>query len=167
MKDYVTIMIIVAQKCLKENEKKYLPGEKSSKAPFIAYVDLECILKKIQYCQNNPKNSYTERKAEHRPSRYPWSSICSFDNIKNKHYLYRGKDCIEKLCKDLKEFGTEIIYFKMKEMKALTDKEIRYYEKQKVCYICEIKFCDDKNKKSECNLYHRVRDHCQEINSCS
>ena len=31
----------------KENEKiKYLPGEKSLKAPFIAYVDLECILKK-------------------------------------------------------------------------------------------------------------------------
>ena len=31
----------------KENEKiKYLPGEKSLKAAFIAYVDLECILKK-------------------------------------------------------------------------------------------------------------------------
>ena len=31
----------------KENEKiKYLPGEKSLKAPFIADVDLECILKK-------------------------------------------------------------------------------------------------------------------------
>ena len=31
----------------KENEKiKYLPGEKSLKAPFIAYVDLECLLKK-------------------------------------------------------------------------------------------------------------------------
>ena len=31
----------------KENEKiKYLPGEKSLKALFIAYVDLECILKK-------------------------------------------------------------------------------------------------------------------------
>ena len=31
----------------KENEKiKYLPGEKSLKALFIAYVDLECMLKK-------------------------------------------------------------------------------------------------------------------------
>ena len=31
----------------KEHEKiKYLPGEKSLKAPFIAYVDLECLLKK-------------------------------------------------------------------------------------------------------------------------
>ena len=31
----------------KENEKiKYLPGEKSLKAPFIVYADLECLLKK-------------------------------------------------------------------------------------------------------------------------
>ena len=32
----------------KENEKilKYKPGEKSLKAPFIIYADLECILKK-------------------------------------------------------------------------------------------------------------------------
>ena len=38
-----------------EHEKKeYLPGKKSLKAPFIIYADLECILKKTQYCQNNP-----------------------------------------------------------------------------------------------------------------
>ena len=46
----------------------------------------------------------------------------------------------------------EIINFKKKEIKS--------YEKQKVCYICEKKFCDDKNKKSEYDLYHKVRDHC-------
>ena len=33
----------------KENEKiKYLPGEKSLKAPFIVYADLECLLEKVQ-----------------------------------------------------------------------------------------------------------------------
>ena len=45
-------------------------------------------------------------------------------------------------------------------MIPLTNKEIKFYEKQKVCYICEKKFCDDKNKKSEYKLYHKVRDHC-------
>ena len=45
-------------------------------------------------------------------------------------------------------------------MIPLTNKEIKSYEKQKVCYICEKKFCDDKNKKSEYDLYHKVRDHC-------
>ena len=116
--------------------------------------------KKTQYCQNNPKNSYTEKRAKHKPSGYAWCLICSFDDTKSKHYFYRLKDCIEKFCKDLKELGTEIINFEEKEMIPLTNKEIKSYEKQKVCYICEKKFCDDKNKKSEYDLYHKVRDHC-------
>ena len=46
----------------KEHEKiKYLPGEKSLKVLFIIYADLECLLKKVQSCQNNPENSYTEK----------------------------------------------------------------------------------------------------------
>ena len=57
----------------KENEKiKYLPGEKSLKAPFMVYADLECILEKIKYCQNNPKNSCTEKKTKHKPSGCAW-----------------------------------------------------------------------------------------------
>ena len=36
-------------------------------------------------------------------------SICSFDETKNKRCFYRGKDCIEKFCKDLNELGMEII----------------------------------------------------------
>ena len=116
--------------------------------------------KKTQYCQNNPENSYTEKKAKHKPSGYAWCPICSFDDTKTKRYFYRGKDCIEKFCKDLKELGTEIINFEKKEMIPLTNKEIKSYGKQKVCYICEKKFCDDKNKKSEYDLFHKVRDHC-------
>ena len=77
--------------------------------------------------------------------------ICSFDNTKN--YFHRRKDCIERFCKDLNELGMEIISFEEKEMIRLTNKEIKSYEKQKVCHICKEKFCNDKNKK-------KVRDHC-------
>ena len=45
-------------------------------------------------------------------------------------------------------------------MIPLTNKEITSYEKQKVCYIGEKNFCDDKNKKSKYDLYHKVRNHC-------
>ena len=128
-------------------KNKILTWRKSLKALFITIADLECLLKKTQYCQNNPKNSYTEKKGKHKPSGYAWCSICSFNDTKNKRYFYRGKDCIEKFCKDLKELGTEMINFKKKEMIPLTNKEIKSYEKQKVCYICEKKFFDDKNKK--------------------
>ena len=107
----------------------------------------------MQSFQNNPENSYTEKKVKHKPSGYTWCSICSFDDTKNKRYFYRGKDCIEKFCKDLKELGTEIINFEEKEMIPLTNKEIKSYEKQKVFHICKEKFCNNKNKK-------KVRNHC-------
>ena len=69
--------------------------------------------------------------------------------MKNMRYFYRGKDCIEKFCKDLKELGTEIINFEEKEMMQLTNKEIKSYEKQNVCHICKEKFCNERRKKSE------------------
>ena len=62
-------------------------------------------------------------------------------------YFYRGKDCIGKFRKDLKELRMEIINFEEKEMIPLTNKEIRSYQKQKVCHICKEEFYEDKNKK--------------------
>ena len=41
---------------------KYNPGEKSIKTLLTIYLDLECLLKKEQSCQNNPEKSYTEKK---------------------------------------------------------------------------------------------------------
>ena len=38
------------------------PGEKSLKAPFAIYLDLECLLKKEQYCQNNPEKHIQKKK---------------------------------------------------------------------------------------------------------
>ena len=48
---------------------KYNQGGKSLKLPFIIYADLECILKKIDTCQNNPDLSSTTKINQHIPSR--------------------------------------------------------------------------------------------------
>ena len=64
------------------NTLKYNHGEKSIKAPFTIYTDLECLLIKEQSCQNNPKESYTESKAKHEPSGYSLRLICSLTQMK-------------------------------------------------------------------------------------
>ena len=47
----------------KEHEKiKYLPGEKSLKAPFIVYADLECLLKKNHLVKIILKNVIQRKK---------------------------------------------------------------------------------------------------------
>ena len=58
---------------------KYNPGEKSLKAPFAIYLDLECLLEKEQTYENNPGKSYTEKKAKHEPSGWAIFTRCSFD----------------------------------------------------------------------------------------
>ena len=82
---------------------KYNPGGKSLKVPFIIYANLECLLEKINTCQNNNNKSYTEKKAKHEPSGYSLVTCSSFDKSKTKHKYYRGKDCMEKFCKDLRD----------------------------------------------------------------
>ena len=59
---------------------KYNPGEKSLKAPFAIYLDLECLLKKEQSPENNNNNnlekSYTEKKARHDSSCWVMFTKC-------------------------------------------------------------------------------------------
>ena len=88
---------------------------------------MECLLKKEQSRQNNPKNSYTQRNAKHKPSGYSLSLNCSFDETKNWRKFYRRKYCIKKFGNDLKELATEVINYKEKEMISLKDKEINLY----------------------------------------
>ena len=88
---------------------------------------------------------------------------CSFDEEENKLDCCRGKYCIDKLCKTLKERAMEIInYEKKKEMIQLTVEENISYDEQEVCHICEGKFCvneDDENYKNR----KKVKDHFQYI----
>ena len=87
---------------------KYNRGETSLKAPFTIYADLECLLIK--------------------DSGYSLSFISSFNSKENKNSVYRGRDCIEKFCKDLKGLATKIISYEEKDMIPLTDNENKFYE---------------------------------------
>ena len=56
---------------------------KTSKAPFAIYLDLECLLKKEQSCQNSPEKLYTEKKANHEPSGWAMFTKCLFDEAED------------------------------------------------------------------------------------
>ena len=139
---------------------KYVPGKKSIRVPFIIYADLECLLKKINTCQNNPEKSYTEKKAVHKPSGYSLLTCYSFDKSKNERKYYRGKDSMKIFSNDLKEQANKIINYEMKEMIPLTNEEEESYENQEICHICEKEFGIDKSNKKEFTLKQKVRDHC-------
>ena len=129
--------------------------QKSDKAPFFIYADIECIIEKIDGCKINHENSSTIRASKHIPSGFSVSTISSFRSIQNKHDINRGKDCMKKFCEYLRQHPMKIINFKKKKVKLLT-KEVSY-RNAKICCLCKEKFENNylKDKK-----YRKVRDHC-------
>ena len=90
-------------------------------------------LKKYTHVKIILENLTQKKKTKHTPSGYSLFTNCSFDPTKNKLDCYKGEDCMEMFCKDLREHATEIINYEKKEMIPLTDEENKSYEKQKVC----------------------------------
>ena len=122
-------------------------------APFIIYADLECKIKKIHECKNNPEKSSRAKVSEHIPSDFSMSTISSFRSIENKHDIYRGKGCMKKFCQFLREDTKKIISFRKKNMKLSTKQQQEPYENAKICYICKEKF---DNKYLTDKKYHKV-----------
>ena len=89
-----------------------------------------------------------------------------YDLINNHRIVRRVWKIQINIHVNLRELGTEMINFKNKDMISLTNKEIKSYEKQKVCYIFEKRFCDGKNKKSGYDFYHKVRYHGHFTGKC-
>ena len=148
-----------------ENNKilKYIPGDKSSKVPFIIYADLECLLQKINTCKNKLKKSYTEKKAKHKPSGYSLVTCCSFYKFKNERKHYRGKDCMEIFCKDLKDQAMKIINYEKKKIISLTGEEKEVHENQKNCYTCEKESCNDKNNEKKSEIIVIIQGNIEEL----
>ena len=135
--------------------KKYNQGEKSIRSPFIIYADLECLLEKINTCYSNLEKSLTTEINKHIPSGYSLFTNCSFDKTKNKLDYYRGDNCMEKFCKDLRERATKTINHEKTEIIPLTRKKEKKHNKQEVCYICKKELnTGDSDKK-----YRKVKDH--------
>ena len=115
----------------KEHEKiKKLPGEKSLKAQFLAFVDLECLLKKHNIVKIILKIFIQRKKLS--------INLQDTHGVQYAHLMKQKINAIfigERIVLKRKELGMEIINFKKKEMIPLTNKENKSYEKQKVCYI--------------------------------
>ena len=63
---------------------------------------------------------------------------------------------MKKLCESLREHAMEIINFKKKKRKLLTERQQESYKNAKICYVCPEEF---KNKFMKDKKDKKVRDH--------
>ena len=114
-------------------------------------------------CINNFNESSTTKINKHTPSSYSIFTSCSFDEPRNKLNYYRGKDCMKKFYKDLREHATRIINYEKKKIIALPKQEKINYNDQQICYICKKEF-DTIDTAGPSSLEHKknytIRDHC-------
>ena len=74
----------------------------ADKMPYIIYVDLLSLIKKVNACANNSEKTSTIKIGKHVPSGYSLSAIWEFYHIENKYTLYRGEDCTKTFCESLR-----------------------------------------------------------------
>ena len=100
---------------LNEDNKilKYSHGEKLMKVFFLLLMLTQSVWKYAPFSKQ-PQKIWYRKKYIHTPSGYSLSTKWSFDPTKDMLDCYRGKDCMEKFCKDLKEHATKIINYKKK-----------------------------------------------------
>ena len=135
--------------------------EKSDKAPFIIYVDLECIIEKIDECKNIPENSSTIKVSKHILSGFLMCTISSFRSIENKHDVYIGKDYMKKFCESLREYTMKIINFKDRSNKRTAG---IIWKCKKYVIFGKNKF---ENKYLKNKKYRKFRDHYHYTGKCS
>ena len=53
----------------------------SEKVPFIVYADMESLIKNMDNCDPNPKNSYTKKYQKHEPISFSYYIKCFNDSV--------------------------------------------------------------------------------------
>ena len=109
---------------------------KSDKMSYIIYADTESLIKKQMEVQIIQKILQQQKLESIFLVDIFNVNYMAFDNIYKKHTLYRGEDCIKKICESLREHAKKIIDFEKKKMLPLTKEELKSYQDTKVCYIC-------------------------------
>ena len=120
----------------KDNILEFNQYMKSDKMSYIIYADTESLIKKQMEVQIIQKILQQQKLESIFLIDIFNVNYMAFDNIYKKHTLYRGEDCIKKICESLREHAKKIIDFEKKKMLPLTKEELKSYQDTKVCYIC-------------------------------
>ena len=113
------------------------------KMTYIINADIESLIKKQITVKITQKAAKIVR---HIYCGYSMTAIWTFDHIKNKHSLYRGKGCMKKFCETLREQPKNIIVFEKEKMLTLTKDELKSHQDATECYIVRKRLLKENSK---------------------
>ena len=148
---------------------KFRNFERLHDIPFTVYADFESFVKPIQYAEQDPSKSFTNKYQDHVPSRFCYVIKCMDETVYPTKTVIRtvsyededmGKAFVDTLTEDLRPIY-EILKNPM-PMVMTEDDETQYKEAEN-CYACEVEFgtmLGINEKTGEPIIAKKCRDHC-------
>ena len=118
------------------------------KIPYAIFADFEAFTAKIDTCNPDPSNSYTQKLTHHLPSGFAYTIV----GLDEKPVVYRGDNVVDTFIDHMvekEEYISDLLKTENAKPLKMTDENQRHFEEQINCHICDKKLNND-----------RVRDHC-------
>ena len=129
---------------------KFKNYKNTNRHPFVIYADFECIVEKMDCCDGNPNESYTNKIQKHKPISYTYAVVCFDDRVrKTKVRTYTGEDCMEDFVIEIEGECREI--YNMPEAKPVYKREdVINYNLAVTCKYCGGAFSEKEKCKDFC-----------------
>ena len=119
-----------------ENKMTFKNFYKQMKAPYAVYADFECILRKINTCEPDNKQSFTVKTEKHEPCGFSYM-IGRSDGQTFGPYTYRGEDAVYVFLRYLLNHEIEMREDMANERPlVMTNKDWQKYRNATECHIC-------------------------------
>ena len=123
---------------------------KQLKVPFVIYADFECFATKIDTCNPDPSQSYTQKVTHHVHSGFAYKVVGLNDELSKDPVVYRGENVADAFIEHmLKEKDKIDLIYKNPKPLNMSEEDGRAFNGASDCHICHKELGDD-----------RVRDHC-------
>ncbi len=128
------------------NEMTWKKFSARAMVPFCVYADLEAITVKVQGCQSNSMNAYTQAIEQHIPCGAA-AVLVDYNQKIVDRFLHRGSDCVDQMMVQFRKWAHFSYNQKRKfptYIRQPGDAEL--LKRTTVCWLCEKPMMDEKDK---------------------
>ena len=138
-------MVINAEQAIRMPQKgknilQFQNYHKQMPVLFVIYADFDAITEKIQGCEPNNTQSYTDKYQKHTGCSYGYKVVCCYDDQYVKPVqIYRGEKPIKTFMEEMLKkarYCQKIIATKFKKPLKMSDKDEQHFREANECHIC-------------------------------
>ena len=120
-----------------ENKMAFKNFYKQMKGPYVVYADFECVLRKINTCEPDNKQSFTLKTEKHEPCGFSYFVVRS-DGQTFGPYTYRGEDAVFVFLTYLQNHEREMREnMANKRQLVMTNEDWKKHRNATECHICD------------------------------